>query len=59
MTKAQAAEIFRNEIIPGLVLRYGRQDHVAIAEAWNNFTDMLHKDGEITAKQYDTWTNPF
>ena len=28
-------------------------------EAWNNFTDSLCKDRQISSHQYDTWTNPF
>ena len=28
-------------------------------ESWNNFTDMLCKDGEISLKQYESWDNPF
>jgi len=28
-------------------------------ESWNNFTDMLCKDRQISSKQYETWTNPF
>jgi hypothetical protein len=28
-------------------------------EAWNNFTDYLCKDGQISSQQYDNWTNPF
>ena len=34
-------------------------DTVARDEAWNNFTDSLCKDGRITMKQYETWSNPF
>lgn len=28
-------------------------------ESWNNFTDMLCKNGEISLKQYESWDNPF
>ena len=28
-------------------------------EAWNNWTDSLHKDGQITAAQYNSWSHPY
>jgi len=34
-------------------------DVVAKREKWNNFTDMLCKEGYITENQYNNWTNPF
>lgn len=36
-----------------------KHDKPALREAWNNYTDMLCKDGRITQHQYDTWLNPF
>lgn len=36
-----------------------RGDSVAKREFFNNYTDMLCKDGVITSKQYNTWSNPF
>jgi len=36
----------------GQTLRGPNADHVALSEDWNNFTDMLCKDGELTATQY-------
>lgn len=38
---------------------YFRGDVVAQREYFNDYTDSLCKDGQITAKQYDSWTNPF
>ena len=35
------------------------KDRIAVCEEWNNFTDVLCKQGQITEKQYDTWSNPF
>ena len=32
---------------------------IAKREAWGIFTDMLCKEGYITLKQYETWSNPF
>jgi hypothetical protein len=54
MTKQQALYIFRNDH-QGVV----RGDVIYTRENWNNFTDDLCKSGEITTKQYETWTNPF
>ena len=34
-------------------------DIIAKREAFNDYTDMLCKDGQISVKQYETWTNPF
>ena len=54
MTKAQALYNFRhyqNGIVKG--------DVTYTRENWNNFTDYLCKNGNITLKQYESWTNPF
>jgi len=34
-------------------------DAIARREEWNNWTDMLCKDGTITDDQYNNWDNPF
>ena len=34
-------------------------DSVAKAEAWSCFTDELCKEGYITMKKYESWSNPF
>ena len=34
-------------------------DKPARCEAWNDYTDGLCKDRQITSKQYSTWANPF
>lgn len=59
MTKRQATRHFRQFILPEVVAHYeqgGRPDESARAEAWNNWTDALCKEGAITQHQYDTWT---
>lgn len=35
-----------------------RGDKPAFREAWNNFTDALQKDRQITERQYNTWVGP-
>ena len=61
MTKKQAVHCFTECILPIVKARYeksGRRDLGARREAWNDYTDMLCKDGQITDHQYDTWTQP-
>ena len=69
MTKSEALKLFREyDIVPKLKLKKldacgwptnPSRDKANRREAWNNFTDFLCKDRQITAKQYDTWSNPF
>lgn len=59
MTKAEAVREFKEEVLPYVVAQYGKDDRPAIREAWNDWTDMLQKDGRISAKQYNTWVGPF
>jgi hypothetical protein len=62
MTKEHALIAFKETIIPWIAERYetdGVIDHVARRTAWNDYTDMLCKDGMITEHQYETWDNPF
>jgi hypothetical protein len=61
MTKAEAVAEFKECVMPYVREQYeqdGRMDRVARREAWNDFTDMLCKDRQITSRQYDTWTHP-
>lgn len=62
MTKQQALQMFKEEILPFIKQQYeqdGIKDTIARREAWNNFTDTLCKNGDITTKQYEKWDNPF
>ena len=62
-TKAEAVEEFKETILPAIIEKEkqngGRKDISMRCEAWNNYTDTLCKDGRITPKQYESWTNPF
>jgi hypothetical protein len=60
ITKAQALSTFR-EMWADAVLNSPRLrgDDVAKCESWGNYTDSLCKDGMISDKQYNTWSNPF
>ena len=55
MTKREALNLFRNEILPSLTDR----SSVTLRCAWNDYTDILFKNKEITEDQYNNWTNPF
>ena len=60
MTKVQALSDFRylwSEVIEMEPTYKG--DVIAKREYWNNYTDDLCKNGDITDSQYDRWTNPF
>lgn len=59
MTKDEAVREFRNTVLPLVIQQYGKNDKPAIREAWNDWTDSLCKDRQITLHQYETWTNPF
>jgi hypothetical protein len=59
MTKAQALAEFREIYAPAVRARYGRGDAIAMREEWNNYTDSLHRDRQITDWQVNNWTNPF
>ncbi len=61
MTFAQACETFTEEILPIIQEQYeqdGVPDYPARREAWNNWTDMLCKDGEISDWQDMNWSHP-
>ncbi len=61
MTFAQACEIFTSNILPAISERCeqdGRPDWPARREAWNDWTDHLCKDGQISDWQYTNWGHP-
>lgn len=57
MKKREADKIFRQEIRPEIIRKHGL-DRPMIREAWNNWTDSLCKDRQITQRQYDRWLCP-
>jgi hypothetical protein len=54
ITKAQALEQFRYNW-----MATNSTDKVAKREAWGIFTDELCREGYITMKKYESWSNPF
>ena len=60
LTKKTAVRIFKDVLNSDYVYyAHIRGDKVALRESWNNFTDSLCKDGEITDYQYNNWSNPY
>ena len=60
LTKAEAMAAFQdswNEFVKANPQWKG--DTIAKREDWNSYTDCLQKDGQITAHQCNTWTNPY
>jgi hypothetical protein len=47
----EAFTMWRDEIRPHVVAQYGEDDQPALSESWNNYTDSLCKDGDLTALQ--------
>jgi hypothetical protein len=59
-TKAQVLDQFRyNWKVLTKQQPQWKGDTIAKREAWNDFVDMLSRDGDITQSQRDNWTNPF
>ena len=61
MTWDQAVEQFEMSVLPMVIAHYeqdGIIDEPARREAWNNWTDSLCKDNQISDWQYANWTQP-
>ena len=61
MTWKEACEQFETEHLPAIKLAFekdGRIDECARSEAWNNWTDFLCKNLEISDWQYENWSQP-
>lgn len=56
MTLREARKYFRNYVAPAVITMYGSNDKAAMRTAFNDWTDQLCKAGEITERQYNTWT---
>jgi hypothetical protein len=54
-SEEELSERFDSEVLPDVIEAYGEDDEPAISEAFNNWTDMLCKDGEIHPEQYDKY----
>lgn len=63
MNKRQVDASFKEHVLPEVdrvcIERSGTTDRIARWEAYNNYTDMLCKDGMITIWQYENWGTPY
>ena len=46
---------FQDNILPGVIERYGKDDEIAVNEAWNDYTDQLREGGQISDYAYNNW----
>jgi hypothetical protein len=58
MTKREAIYLFKESHKPNVERQFGN-DKAAMRQAWNDYVDALQKNGDITAKQAETWDSPF
>jgi hypothetical protein len=52
MTLREARKYFNSEIAP----KCQDQSRATLDTAFNDWTDALYKNGEITERQYNTWS---
>lgn len=57
MNKTTAIAQFKDEN-KAEITNFSKGDFAALRELWNNYTDMLCRNGDITTKQYETWHHP-
>lgn len=54
-SEEELSERFDDEILPHVIEKYGEDDQPAINEAFNDWTDMLCKDGDLHDEQYNKY----
>ena len=62
MSKKEVMKDFKEYVLPSIRKEHEqdrRIDRPARREAWNNYTDMLHKDRLISDYAYDQWACPW
>ena len=59
MTKKQVVASFREMLKDSPTGTLLKGDRIAKREAFNNYVDMLNKDGYVTDYQAYNWSNPF
>ena len=61
---AQAVDFFEEYIMPAILMTEQENGFTRYAdlpmrrESWNNYTDALCKDGQISDWQYENWSQP-
>ena len=59
MTKKQVVASFREMLKDSPTGTLLKGDRIAKREAFNDYVDMLNKDGMVTDHQAYNWSNPF
>ena len=59
MTKKEVVASFREMLKDSPTGTLLKGDRIAKREAFNNYVDMLNKDGMVTDHQAYNWSNPF
>ncbi len=59
MTKVEVVASFRRMLKDSPTGTLLRGDRIAKREAFNDYVDMLNKDGLVTDYQAYNWSNPF
>ena len=59
MTKVEVVASFREMLKDSPTGTLLKGDRIAKREAFNNYVDMLNKDGLVTDYQAYNWSNPF
>ena len=59
MTKKEVVASFREMLKDSPTGTLLRWDRISKREAFNNYVDMLNKDGLVTDYQAYNWSNPF
>lgn len=54
-SETELSKRFDEEVLPSVIAQYGEDDSVAINEAFNDWSDMLHKDDELHEEQYNNY----
>ena len=54
-SEAKLSEVFDEDVAQNVIEQYGADDTVAMNEAFNDWTDMLCKDGVIHEVQYSEY----
>ena len=61
MTRDEAIENFNSYVLPIVqqgMEQDGEPDYIARSESWNNWTDSMREDGQISDWQYENWNQP-
>jgi len=62
MSMEEMAQVFATVILPYVMREYesdGVMDIPARNEAWNNWADWLHRNGDISDEAVNDWSCPF